>query len=181
MTHWKPIPGFSLFEASDDGRIRRVAYEFFTKGPRQRLPAIMPAKETRQGYLDACVARDGEKQTWWRVHRLVALAFHGEPSGDNYMVCHHDGDKQNNRPENLYWGTHATNGADVRRHGTLADVWRRKDHPTAKLSVENVRQIKKRLKGGETLSAIADSHGLSRSTIAMISAGRNWAWVEAAQ
>ncbi|MGE0290245.1 MAG: HNH endonuclease [Bradyrhizobium sp.] len=38
-----------------------------------------------------------------RVHRLVALAFHGEPDDPNYVVDHIDTNCRNNRPENLRW------------------------------------------------------------------------------
>jgi hypothetical protein len=34
------------------------------------------------------------------------------------LACHADGDKTNNRAENLYWGTAADNSQDTIRHGT---------------------------------------------------------------
>jgi len=47
---WRPIPGYSLFEASSAGRIRRVAYPLFTKGPRHPLPHVLRGWITRTGY-----------------------------------------------------------------------------------------------------------------------------------
>lgn len=44
-----------------------------------------------------------------RVHRIVALAFHGEPLSKEYIVDHIDTNKQNNRPENLRWLTRLEN------------------------------------------------------------------------
>ncbi|MCL2522875.1 MAG: HNH endonuclease [Erysipelotrichales bacterium] len=37
------------------------------------------------------------------IHRLVAYAFHGNPLTDDYVVHHIDGDRQNNKLENLKW------------------------------------------------------------------------------
>ena len=51
------------------------------------------------------------------VHRLVALAFHGEPE-PGQLVRHLDGDQTNNVPSNLAWGTMAENQLDSVRHGT---------------------------------------------------------------
>lgn len=44
-----------------------------------------------------------------RVHRIVAIAFHGEPPGPNYVVDHIDSNCRNNRPENLRWLTRLEN------------------------------------------------------------------------
>lgn len=50
------------------------------------------------------------------VHELVALAFHG-PKPPGMEVLHANGDRTDNRPENLSWGTHAANMQDRTRHG----------------------------------------------------------------
>lgn len=42
------------------------------------------------------------------VHRIVATAFHEQPS-NNLVVDHIDTNKQNNRPENLRWVTRLDN------------------------------------------------------------------------
>lgn len=44
-----------------------------------------------------------------RIHRIIALAFHGEPPSEQHVVDHIDTNRQNNRPENLRWLTKLEN------------------------------------------------------------------------
>ena len=44
-----------------------------------------------------------------RVHRIVCVAFHGEPPTDRHVVDHIDTNRANNRPENLRWVTRLEN------------------------------------------------------------------------
>ena len=44
-----------------------------------------------------------------RVHRIVAMAFHGNPPTKEHVVDHIDTNKHNNRPENLRWVTRLEN------------------------------------------------------------------------
>src|SRR5690606_39153713 len=44
-----------------------------------------------------------------RVHRIVALAFLGDPPTKEHVVDHIDTNRQNNRPENLRWVTKLEN------------------------------------------------------------------------
>ena len=53
------------------------------------------------GYLR--VGINGKKH---RVHRLVAKAFLEPPPSEKHTIVHHiDGDRANNRPDNLKWAT----------------------------------------------------------------------------
>jgi hypothetical protein len=54
----------------------------------------------RTGYLEIASVR---------VHRIIAIAFHGEPPTKEHVVDHIDTNKQNNRPENLRWVTRLEN------------------------------------------------------------------------
>ncbi len=44
-----------------------------------------------------------------QVHRIVATAFHGPEPSEAHIVDHIDTNRQNNRPENLRWGTRLEN------------------------------------------------------------------------
>jgi len=44
-----------------------------------------------------------------RVHRIIAMGFHGEPPTKEHVVDHIDTNKRNNRPANLRWVTRLEN------------------------------------------------------------------------
>jgi hypothetical protein len=44
-----------------------------------------------------------------KVHRIVAIAFHGEQPSKSHVVDHIDTNRRNNRPENLRWVTRLEN------------------------------------------------------------------------
>lgn len=68
------------------------------------------------GYLLVTLYREGRPRVRRSVHRLVALAFHGEPTG--LVVRHLDGNPLNNNPRNLRYGTYSQNSVDSIIHGT---------------------------------------------------------------
>lgn len=111
---WRPIPGFrGEYEASSLGRIRS------RKGNRKSRILSTTLRgggpHGAQKYL-AVITSLGGKCASQSVHRLVAMAFHGEPPYPGAHVCHADGDPKNNTPGNLRWGTAKDNAADMRRH-----------------------------------------------------------------
>ncbi len=84
------------------------------------------------------------------VSQLVATAFHG-PRPVGMEVCHDDGNRANDVPSNLYWGTHSQNELDKRRHGTSAQGER---NPGAKTPVDVVLRIKELRRQGMSRSQI---------------------------
>ncbi len=52
------------------------------------------------------------------VHRVVCVAFHGEPPTPRHHAAHRDGNGTNNREDNLRWATPIENEADKILHGT---------------------------------------------------------------
>jgi hypothetical protein len=75
---------------------------------------VIPQQRNPIGYLgiNIPVLGDGPARSKrYKVHRLVALAFHGLPplSNERIVVGHLDDDPGNNRPENLQWMTQREN------------------------------------------------------------------------
>jgi len=101
---WRTIPGFGeKYEVSSIGRVRAIA-----------TGHIKGITESR-GYLRTTLYYKGRHGP--RVHQLVALAFIG-PRPAGMEVRHLDGDRKNNAPANLRYGTHAENIRDQVAHGT---------------------------------------------------------------
>src|SRR5690625_2037351 len=68
---------------------------------------LLKASTTAQGYKTV-VLRKGKVKENFRIHRLVAQAFI-ENEDDKPYVNHLDGDKTNNRVNNLEWCTNSEN------------------------------------------------------------------------
>jgi hypothetical protein len=126
---WTPIPGYEgLYDVSSFGRVRRST-------PSRLAPAgyLLGPRETHDGYVKYSLFKAGRyKHT--TAHRLVALAFLGEPPFPKAQAAHYDGNKKNNRLSNLRWATHAENETDKLRHGTLRGAAPGERHHNAKLS-----------------------------------------------
>lgn len=96
MDH-KAIPMTNNFyEASYDGRIRRIGCENYLK----------PCDDG-YGYLTVSLSVNGISKTK-KVHSLVALAFLVKPDG-KYCINHKDGNKKNNCADNLEYITQSEN------------------------------------------------------------------------
>ena len=98
---WKNIENASNYEVSDDGEIRNKTTKHILKG--------RPTKGG--GYLQVSIRYDEEKKFINRyVHRLVAEAFLSDTHTEekNY-VNHKDGNKINNKVDNLEWVTASEN------------------------------------------------------------------------
>ncbi len=73
------------------------------------------------------------------LHRVVMSVLLGRQLSPGEMVCHRDDDKRNNFPSNLYIGDARRKAADGVRNGRRPTGDR---HPAAKLSDEQVRQVR---------------------------------------
>lgn len=103
---WKDIPGFEgLYQISNLGRVRSL--DRYDRLGRFHAGQIRSAKDNGCGYLTLPLKRNGV-QTMVLVHRMVAMAFVPNPNGYN-NVNHKDGNKQNNRADNLEWCTQSQN------------------------------------------------------------------------
>lgn len=105
--HWLNVPGWEgIYQVSSLGRVRN------TKG--HVLSTY--AKKSATPHLSVQLNRDG-RQRRYDVHVLVCTAFHG-PRPEGMGVRHRNGNAQDNRPENLCWGTQSENIRDSVAHGT---------------------------------------------------------------
>jgi len=122
----------------------------------------------KSGYIDVEPSVNG-KTSRPKVHRIVAIAFHGKPS--DRVVRHLDGNMHNNDADNLRWGTVAENNMDMVKHGRNV---RGSRCPCSKLREEFIPDIRSRLNRGELCKTIAADYGVTPSVIWHIGAGRAW-------
>lgn len=109
---WRRVPGASMYEASDLGRIR----SYFGSNGRP-VPDVIEGTP-RNGYARVRIIADDGSRRFRVVHRLVAETFLGAPSDESHVVVRHlDDDQTNNHVSNLAWGTQADNVADSLRNG----------------------------------------------------------------
>ncbi|MGV8064597.1 NUMOD4 motif-containing HNH endonuclease [Mycobacterium kansasii] len=118
---WRPVVGFDgSYEVSDQGQVRSLDRTKVTAGKVTRISGrLLKPMVQHKGYLTVGLYRGG-KRTIRPVHRLVLEAFIGP--GIGYQACHVNGDRADNRAQNLYWGTNSENQLDSVRHGTHRSV-----------------------------------------------------------
>ena len=100
---WRPIPGHRGYEASSEGRVRSVARTL--RDGRAAGGVVLVQQEDRDGYR---TVKLGARRV--RVNVAVQLAFAGRPE-----VRHLDGNRENNGPGNLAWGSRTENEQDKKR------------------------------------------------------------------
>lgn len=101
------------YEASSHGNIRSVD-KIGVRGMgvnKLRKGKVLKQRESATGYLRVNIMVEGKHKTV-SSHRIVCSAFHGAPPYEKAQVNHKDGNKKNNKPDNLEWCT----GAENQRH-----------------------------------------------------------------
>lgn len=180
---WKGIYGFEgLYEVSTLGRVRSIGhivigannkssyFERMTKG------RVLKTSLNRGGYVAVHLSKDSVKCIF-SAHKLVTVAFFGlRPEG--YQVNHKDGDKTNNRIDNLEYVTAKENTA----HAICNNLRMKRTH--SKLNEEKAEQIRVLLSGNNgkkqndpcyiSRQKIADMFGVSNGLIGHIAKNRYW-------
>ena len=115
----------------------------------------------------------GVGQILQSVHRVVLAAYTGKPYDNPLYALHHCDNRACVRPKHLYWGTPKDNTGDmVRRRRSYRPTG---EHALAKLTVEQVREIRRNYRGryGEQ-SDIARKYGMNSGAINQIVRGITW-------
>lgn len=153
------------FQISTYGRVKALAWYRKTGRGLQFVPEkMLKCLPNRYGYCCA-VGRF--------VHELVLKTFVG-PRPENKFGLHGDGNRSNNKLENLRWGTHKENWEDKRKHGT-APVGEK--HGAANLTKEQALDIYALSLTGEfSIQDLVEMFKSSRTIILRIVNGKHWAF-----
>lgn len=165
---WKSVVGYEgLYEISSHGRVRSNH-----ESQRRTSPFLKDANI--RGYRMVMLCKgDGSKPKSALIHRLVALAFLGEPpTVKRPTVNHKNMDKADNRVENLEWLSHADNN----RHAqpTIKHC-KGINKPSNKLTEDQVLAIRMRYVPHEvSLAMLAKEYGVSQQTVYAIIHRHKW-------
>ena len=171
LKNWRPVPGYSDVEVSEDLQFRSVAHTTAYVRPSGTVShRTFPSKILKVQWQHECgyaTVFVNSRRMPVGCHVLVCLAWHGLPPEGKPFALHRDGDETNFTPENLYWGDTKDNAADAIKHGTLA---RGEAHGIHKLTEEQVLAIRACSQTG----SLAAKFGVSRTAIQHARYHRTW-------
>ena len=110
MEYWKPIKGYETrYLVSNLGRVKSLLHNIIL------VPII---QSNGYCYINLCV---NNKNKNVRIHKLVAETFIPNP---NHLPCvnHKDGNKQNNKVDNLEWCTNRYNTIHAWNNGLMENT-----------------------------------------------------------
>ena len=156
---WRTVPDWPTYEVSSLGRVRNAStlrpltLQVFERDP---YPAVVLKQKPR-------------KPARFRVHVLVLLAFVGPKPSQESQARHLDGNRKNNRIDNLAWGTPVENCADRTGHGRLRGA------VLSRLTELDVMHMRAMRRAGHSVSQIARSLGINERTAGNAVYGVTWA------
>ena len=116
---WIDVVGYEgLYQVSNLGRVKNLKRKVpYAKGMRTIPERILRNHINECGYVYVRLYKDAKGKNI-KLHRIVAQAFIKNPENKR-CVNHIDGNKQNNRAENLEWVTHSEN----MQHASDSGLW----------------------------------------------------------
>jgi hypothetical protein len=156
---YRDVPGFPGYRVGSDGTLwtSRNTYGEW----KQRVPS-----KTNGGYLDIRLRKDSASHKRY-MHRLIALAFIGEPP-DGTEVNHKNGNRLDNRAQNLEYVTRSHN---IKHAQAVMGSYLGNKKPSVRLTNSQIIEI--RLNSSSlSVASLAGQYGASQETIRRIADGR---------
>ena len=163
---WLPVLNFPQYEVSSLGRVRRTVSVTCAK-----LGQIIAGRVGDRGYSYFNATLNGKRKTL-KFHRLVCEAFHGPAPSPRHVVAHCNGNRLDNRAENLRWATTKENHGDRYEHGTNPAGSRNGRACLCEAQIAEIRRLY--AMGGRTTYALAEQYGVYFSTIQKIVKRETW-------
>lgn len=169
---FKILNVFPAYRISNFGRIqsrwqRISAYRGFNIIKEDIWRDLKP-KDDGNGYLQVHLT-DGKNRKTYRIHTLVAIYFLQKPHKKGLVIRHLDSNSKNNHIDNLAFGTYIENENDKIANGT----WNTR-RGGAKITTDQVRKIRLKLKEGVNQKKLAKEYNVSRPTITRIANYTIW-------
>lgn len=174
---WKSLKGIvelgDYYEVSNLGRVRSIDRKVNSRnGKRLVKGKILKQQVDKYGYMRVhCYMNNKSKQ--YQVHRLVALSFISNPD-NKPQVNHKDGNKQNNRVDNLEWSTNKENVKHAFSIG-LKEGIKGEENVNAKLTENDVVDIYNLYKTNKySMKDLADKFNTSETNVYDIVNRKRW-------
>ena len=142
--YWVPIPNYEgYYEISTIGNIRSIKRSILTKSGylKPEKERIITQRISNKGYSTVTLSKNGQSKSQ-HVHRLLAQAFIPNPE-NKATVNHLNGDKLDNRIENLEWATYSENAIHAYKSGLYKSNERKRRLIIDTCSGEKYTSIKK--------------------------------------
>lgn len=165
MENWKSIKGYEgFYEVSNLGNVKSLERQVsgrFISSKRIVKERILKPKISKYGYLEVSLHKEGKLSTK-RVNRLVATAFINNVN--NYpQVNHIDGDKLNNKVDNLEWVSNSMNQLHAHKTGLKRSL-KGENSNRAILTNEKVLEMKNKYKSGSKIKDLHKEFGIKYTT-----------------
>ena len=156
----KVVKGYDLYAASKCGEVFRIS----TGKKMAKRKTLTHNYESY--YTRICINNKAMNR---KTHRLVALAWLGDPPSELHnQINHKDGNPLNNYIDNLEWVTHSQN----QRHAVETGLKGKGDELyNATLNDSQVHEICVKLKDGARAKDLSEYYGVSIDIIRKIKAG----------
>lgn len=173
-----PYPGYYV---TNDGAVISI----YVRGSKARrldpnCAYFVKLQTMKNGYKAVSIFRDGKIRSTY-VHQLVLESFVG-PRPLHNEACHKNGNRTDNRLENLRWDTTQANHIDCVNHGTFSKPPRNnvrgERNGNAKFTESDIRKIRELRAQGMMQKDIAAMFNTNPKNISDITRRYSWAWLE---
>lgn len=164
---WADINGYEgIYQVSSLGNVRSLDRVISSGARRKGQPMKI---QNGSAYRQITLGKNNKLKTHL-IHRLVAAAFLPAVEGKD-VVNHINGDKTDNRLENLEWCTYKENMEHASGTGLMSFG---DDHHTAKLTASKARAIRSLHSEGRTYASLSREYGVSPKSIMNVVNNRTW-------
>jgi len=168
---WKDVFDYEgLYQASTWGRVKSLArisfnlrHKVSTKGSWVSRPVrerVLRPGCSKGRYPTVSLSKNGILCSR-ELHRLILETFKG-PCPEGMEGCHKDGDKANNRLDNLRWDTRESNFHDNIANGTR--LYKGKNPSYKKVTIQDYEKLNHLRKMGLSFGTIAKITGVGGAT-----------------
>ena len=155
---WKGIPGYDAYEISDTGLLR---------SNKKRESKILNGSATPPGYIQYKLIGEEKGDFRYVYAQELVLELWDKERPQGMWANHVDDDPGNNAIENLKWSSPKVTNAT--RNLPLGE-----DKYFAKLTEQDVRDIRRKRKEGATYPALAEEYGMARDVLWRACMGKTW-------